>query len=77
MNAIRRILGVLWILLGLAAGYYFLVSQAIPQFQSDNSEDLVPAIIYTFVLTPIITGGLIVFGLYALQGEYDRDKIDL
>lgn len=76
MDAIRKILGVLWILLGLAAGYYFLVSQAIPQFQSDNSEDLVPAIIYTFVLTPIITGGLIVFGVYALQGEYDRKKID-
>ncbi|WP_028296248.1 DUF6814 family protein [Olivibacter sitiensis] len=76
MDGLRRILGFVWILLGLAAGYYFLVSQAIPQFQSDNSEDLVPAIIYTFVLTPIITGGLIVFGVYALQGEYDRRKID-
>ncbi|MGK6350164.1 DUF6814 family protein [Parapedobacter sp. DT-150] len=76
MDSIRRILGIVWIVLGLAAGYYFLVSQAIPQFQSNQSEGLVPAIIYTFILTPIITGGLIVFGIYALQGEYNRKKID-
>ncbi|WP_257666096.1 DUF6814 family protein [Parapedobacter tibetensis] len=71
MNTIKRILGVVWIGLGLAAGYYLLISQALPQFQSDKSEDLVPAIIYTFILMPIITGGLCVFGWYALQGEYD------
>jgi len=71
MNTIKRILGVVWILLGLAAGYYLIVSQAIPQFTSGKTEDLVPAIIYTFILMPIITGGLCVFGWYALQGEYN------
>lgn len=71
MNTIRRILGTVWILLGLVAGYYLIVSQAIPKFKSDNSEDLIPAIIYAFVLTPIIVGGLLIFGKYALQGEYD------
>lgn len=72
MNMIKRILGVVWIVLGLAAGYYLIVSQAIPQFASHRSEDLVPAIIYTFILMPIITGGLCIFGWYALQGEYDE-----
>lgn len=71
MNAIKRILGVVWMILGLAAGYYLIVSQAIPQFASDKSEDLVPAIIYTFILMPIITGGLCIFGWYSLQGEYN------
>jgi nitric oxide reductase large subunit len=71
MNAIRRILGVVWILTGLGAGYYLIISQALPKFSSDNSEDLIPAIIYAFILTPIIVGGLVLFGKYALQGEYD------
>ena len=72
MNKLRRILGVLWILLGLAGGYYLIINQAIPKFNSDKSEDLIPAIIYAFILTPIIVGGLLIFGKYAWQGEYDQ-----
>lgn len=71
MNTIRRLLGIVWILIGLAAGYYLIVNQAIPKFNSPNSEDLIPAIIYAFVLTPIIVGGLSVFGYYALTNEYE------
>lgn len=72
MNTIKRILGIVWIILGLVAGYYLIISQAIPQFTSGKTEDLVPAIIYTFILMPIITGGLCIFGWYALRGEYDN-----
>jgi len=72
MNQIRRFFGILWILLGLAGGYYLIINQAIPKFKSDKSEDLIPAIIYAFILTPIIVGGLLIFGKYALQGEYDQ-----
>jgi hypothetical protein len=72
MNKLRRMLGILWILLGLAGGYYLIINQAIPKFNSDKSEDLIPAIIYAFILTPIIVGGLLIFGKYALQGEYDQ-----
>lgn len=50
MSTLKRILGIVWIALGIAAGYYLLINQAIPKFQSDKSEDLIPAIIYTFVL---------------------------
>lgn len=71
MNNLKRALGMLWILIGLVAGYYLLISQAIPFFTSHKSEDLVPAIIYAFVLAPIVAGGLIVFGWFALKGEYD------
>jgi nitric oxide reductase large subunit len=77
MNKIRRILGFLWILLGLAAGYYLIINEAIPKFKSDKSEDLIPAIIYTFILTPIIVGGLLIFGKYALQGEFDQNDESL
>lgn len=65
-------MGIVWILAGIFAGYYLLVSQAFPQFSSGKREDIVPAIIYTFILTPIVTGGLVVFGMYAIQGEYDE-----
>lgn len=74
MNKIRRLAGIVWIILGLAGGYYLIINQAIPKFQSNKTEDLIPAIIYTFILTPIIVGGLLIFGKYALQGEYD-DKV--
>ena len=70
MNAIKKLLGIVWIDLALAAGYYLLINQAIPKFETGKQEDLIPAIIYTFVLAPIIVGGLGIFGYYSLTGEY-------
>jgi hypothetical protein len=72
MNSVKRIAGFVWIAIALAAGYYLIVNQAIPKFQSPKQEDLIPAIIYTFILTPIIVGGLTIFGIYAIKGEYDQ-----
>lgn len=71
MNLIRKYMGLIWILLALGAGYYLIVNQAIPKFESPKPEDRIPAIIYAFILTPIIVGGLAVFGYYSLTGEYD------
>lgn len=71
MNTVRKYLGIVWILLAVAAGYYLIVSQAIPKFESPKPEDRIPAIIYAFILTPIIVGGLLIFGYYAITGEYD------
>lgn len=71
MNAIKKLLGIVWIGLGLAAGYYLLINQAIPKFDSGKSEDMIPAIIYTFILAPIIVGGLGIFGYYSLTGEFN------
>lgn len=72
MNKVKRVAGLLWIIIGLAAGYYLIVNQAIPKFKSPKPEDLIPAIIYAFILTPIIVGGLTIFGIYAFTGEYDQ-----
>lgn len=74
MNSIRKYTGLLWIFLGLFAGYYLIISQALPKFESPKPEDLIPAIIYAFILAPIIVGGLVVFGYYALTGEYNIDE---
>lgn len=70
MNIIKKIIGFLAILIGIGAGYYLIVSQAVPLW-TNGGNDLVPAIIYTFVLAPIITFGMVIFGKYALQGEFD------
>jgi hypothetical protein len=35
---------------------------------------MVFGIITLFILTPIIVGALLVFGWYAVSGEYGRDK---
>ncbi len=71
MNAIKRYLGVLWLAIAALAGYFGLFSLGIPKLASGKTDDLVFGIIIVFVLMPIIVGGLVRFGLYALQGEYD------
>lgn len=73
MNGIKKLLGLVWIGLGLAAAYFLLINQAIPKFESGKPEDMIPAIIYTFVLAPIIVGGLGIFGYYSLTGEYSEE----
>lgn len=71
MNAIKRGAGLLWIALALAAAYVCIGIFGIPKLASGKQEDLVFGLIILFVLTPIIVGGLAVFGYYALTGEYD------
>jgi hypothetical protein len=74
MNKIKRIAGIIWLTLGLAAGYFSITNVGLPKFQSGlngNQSDLVFGIIMLFVLTPIIVGSLITFGFYAIKGEYD------
>ena len=72
MNSIKKYSGIVWIALGIVVGYFNIVMMGIPKLQSGKQEDLVFAIINLFILTPIITGGLIVFGYYALKGEYSE-----
>ena len=71
MNLIKRILGIVWIGLGIGAGIYLIYFQAIPLW-AKGGNDLVPAIIYTFVLAPLISIGMSLFGYYSLQGEFDN-----
>jgi xanthine/uracil permease len=74
MDAIKKYSGIAWILIGLAVGYFNVIIMGIPKFQSGKQEDLVFAIVNMFVLTPIIVGGLLIFGYYALIGEYNQHK---
>lgn len=74
MNILKKIVGVFSILVGIGAGYYLIVNQALPLW-AKGGNDFVPAIIYTFILAPIITLGMVVFGKYAIQGEFDTKEL--
>lgn len=74
MNQIKKILGVLWIVLAIAAAYFCIFEFGLPKFLSDQQEDLVFGIIILFILTPLIVLGLGTFGYFALIGEYDKEK---
>jgi hypothetical protein len=74
MNTIKKLSGIVWIMIGLAVGYFNIIIMGIPKFQTGKQEDLVFGIVNMFVLTPIIVGGLLIFGYYAIIGEYSEEN---
>jgi len=67
---LKKYLGLLWIALALVVAYFNVMILGIPKLISGKQEDLVFAIINLGVLTPIVVGGLLVFGYYAWKEEY-------
>ncbi|MEO7977799.1 DUF6814 family protein [Flavobacterium sp.] len=74
MNLIKKVLGIVWIVLAIAAAYFCVFEFGLPKFSSGQQEDLVFGIIILFILTPLIVLGLGTFGYFALMGEYDKEK---
>ena len=73
MDLIKRILGYLWILIGIAA-IVILVVGAFKNIDLHGNADInkpIPWIIIITIFTPIAIG-LIIFGWYALKGEYNK-----
>lgn len=68
---IKRWLGIVWMLLGLAAAYYGVVELGLPKIKSCNKDDLIFGIIVMLIITPVAVFSLFLFGKYAWQGEYD------
>ncbi|SFI60220.1 hypothetical protein SAMN05421638_0204 [Kaistella treverensis] len=75
MDQLKKILGIVWMLLALVVAYYGLTMFGIPKVMSDKQEDNVFGWIILTVLMPIIVGGLGIFGWYSFTGEYADDKI--
>ncbi|HET6996249.1 MAG TPA: hypothetical protein VFI06_14750 [Chitinophagaceae bacterium] len=73
MNTIKKYLGIVWILLAPTV-IYFLLSSAIEHIDSNKKGQINDPVIWIIILaifTPIAIG-LLVFGWYALKGEYDH-----
>ncbi len=74
MNTVKKLAGLVWIALGIVIAYYGITIFGWPKLTSAKQDDLVFGIIIVFILLPIIVGGLVIFGKYALDGSYDFDK---
>ncbi|MFY7838969.1 MAG: DUF6814 family protein [Lacibacter sp.] len=71
MNQLKRYAGILWILLGPLT-CYFLISTAIAEIKSKPVIDTkIQWAVFVIVFIPIAIG-MIIFGWYALKGEYDH-----
>lgn len=74
MDKLKRMVGILWMLIGLAS-MIILVVGAILSIDVNGKNDInkpVPWVIIISIFTPISIG-LIVFGWYAFKGEYDGE----
>ncbi|CAI2766385.1 DUF6814 family protein [Flavobacterium collinsii] len=74
MNTIKQILGVLWIILAIAAAYFCIFEFGLPKLLSDKQDDLVFGTIILFILTPLIVLGLGTFGYFSVIGEYNKER---
>ena len=72
MNQLKRIMGFVWTIIAPAI-IFFLISGAINNI-GNGSKDInkpIPWIIIITIFTPI-AAGLMIFGYYAIKGEYDK-----
>ncbi len=75
MVALKRYLGIVWMLLGPATITLLLVA-AFKNINSAAKGDIsnpVPWIIVIAIFTPIAIG-MVLFGWYCWKGEYDRES---
>ena len=71
MNSIKRFAGIIWIILGPFAIYY-LVTTAISEINKKPVIDTkIQWIVFVVVFIPIAIG-MMIFGWFALKGEYDH-----
>lgn len=71
MNAVKKILGILW-MLGGPAIIFFLVRGAIANIDTSGTKDINNPVIWVIIIaifTPIAIG-LTIFGWYAWKEEY-------
>ncbi|MET0635957.1 MAG: DUF6814 family protein [Chitinophagaceae bacterium] len=73
MNKLKKMLGLLWMLAGVAV-FVLLVAGAAMNISSTGNRDINNPVIWVIIIaifTPISIG-LVIFGFYAIKGEYDR-----
>ena len=73
MNLIKRYLGIIWLLAGPVIVFYLLYG-AFTYIDPEGTHDINNPVIWIIIIaifTPIAVG-LMIFGWYALKGEYDK-----
>ena len=71
MNQIKKLAGIIWIILGPVAVYY-LIQTALSEIAKKPIIDTkIQWIVFIVVFIPIAIG-MVIFGWFALKGEYDH-----
>lgn len=71
MNTLKKILGVIWFLLGPVAIWYLIKTAADEIAAKPVIDTKIQWAVFIIVFIPICIG-LMIFGYYALKGEYSR-----
>lgn len=73
MNVLKKHLGFVWLILAPAL-IYFLVAGALKFIDPSGTKDINNPVIWVIIIsifTPIAIG-LVIFGWYAIKGEFDH-----
>jgi len=73
MNSIRRIAGVLWIAIAPLAMYYLIKTASSEIEKKPLIDTKIQWTVFIIIFIPAAIG-LVIFGYYALRGEYDESK---
>jgi purine-cytosine permease-like protein len=71
MNSLKRFAGVIWMLLGPVAIYYLVKTAASEIAKKPLIDTRVQWGVFVVIFIPIAIG-IMIFGYYALRGEYDH-----
>lgn len=71
MNALKKYFGIVWILLGPFAIYYLVTTAASEISKKPDINTKIQWGVFVVIFIPIAIG-LMIFGYYALRGEYSR-----
>ncbi|WP_205508470.1 DUF6814 family protein [Longitalea arenae] len=71
MNQLKRWLGIVWIILGPVTIYYLIKTAAEEINKKPVLDTKIQWAVFIIIFIPIAIG-MVIFGYYALKGEYDR-----
>jgi len=71
MNTIKRFAGIIWILMGPVAIYYLIKTASEEITKKPVLDTKIQWVVFVVVFIPVVIG-LMIFGWYALKGEYDH-----
>ncbi len=71
MNQLKRFTGIIWLLLGPVAVFYLCQTAAAEIAKKPVIDTKIQWAVFIVVFIPIAIG-MVIFGWYALKGEYDH-----